>query len=78
MSASPPPCLAATIISLDNLVKSLPLLASVAAFLCFIVDHFECPDILSEHLSILSYVVRVSKLLWTARSPNIVDSTISN
>jgi hypothetical protein len=26
-------------------VKILPRLASVAAFLCFMVDHLECPDI---------------------------------
>src|SRR5207244_10780828 len=46
-SGSPPPVRAATVISLINLVKSLPRLASVAPFLCLIECHFECPDILS-------------------------------
>src|ERR1700680_2966352 len=44
-SGSPPPVRAATVISLMNLVKSLPRLASVAPFLCLIECHFECPDI---------------------------------
>ncbi len=33
------------VISLAIRVKILPRLASLAAFLCLIVDHFECPDI---------------------------------
>src|SRR5574341_107994 len=44
-SGSPPPSFAATVISLPILVKTLPRLASMAAFLCFVVAHFECPDI---------------------------------
>jgi hypothetical protein len=36
--------LAATAISRAIFVKMAPFLASVAAFLCLIVDHFECPD----------------------------------
>src|SRR6202035_3163954 len=44
MSGSPP-CRAAIIISLMMRVKALPRLASRAAFLCLIVAHFECPDI---------------------------------
>src|SRR5436190_616717 len=44
-SGSPPPVRADTVISLMNLVKSLPRLASVAPFLCLIECHFECPDI---------------------------------
>src|SRR5262245_41694129 len=44
-SGSPPPVLAATVISLMNLVNSLPRLASSAPFLCLILCHFECPDI---------------------------------
>jgi len=39
------PLRAATVISLISLVKTLPRLASMAAFLCLIVLHFECPDI---------------------------------
>src|SRR3979411_3370 len=42
--ASPPPSLAATAISRAILVKMAPFLASVAAFLCLIVDHLGCPD----------------------------------
>src|ERR1700739_665021 len=41
---SPPPIRAAMVISRINLVKTRPRLASVAAFLCLIVAHFECPD----------------------------------
>ena len=41
---SPPPRRAATVISLISLVKSLPRLASLAAFLCLIVLHLEWPD----------------------------------
>src|ERR1043166_7609643 len=44
-SGSPPPLRAATVISLMNLVNSLPRLASSAPFLCLILCHFECPDI---------------------------------
>src|ERR1700709_2189729 len=43
-STSPPPALAATIISLMRRVKILPRLASSAPFLCLIVAHFEWPD----------------------------------
>src|SRR5690348_4174106 len=45
-SGSPPPMRAATVISLIILVKILPRLASSAPFLCLIVAHFECPDII--------------------------------
>src|ERR1035438_6850292 len=44
MSGSPP-CRAAIIISLMMRVKDFPRLASRAAFLCLMVAHFECPDI---------------------------------
>src|SRR3954447_7214620 len=44
-SGSPPPLRAATVISLINFVNSLPRLASSAPFLCLILCHFECPDI---------------------------------
>src|SRR5690349_23387836 len=42
--ASPPPMRAAMVISRMIRVKTRPRLASVAAFLCLIVAHFECPD----------------------------------
>src|SRR5690242_2140860 len=45
-SASPPPCLAAIVISLIRRVNVLPRLASAAPFLCLIVAHFEWPDML--------------------------------
>src|SRR3990172_10546174 len=43
-SGSPPPSLAAMLISRANRVKTLPRRASLAAFLRFMVDHLECPD----------------------------------
>src|SRR6266540_5242364 len=42
-SGSPPPVRAATSMFLINLANSLPRLASSAAFLCFVVAHFEWP-----------------------------------
>src|SRR5215831_11694692 len=44
LSGSPPPFLAAMLISLMRRVKILPRLASSAPFLCLIVAHFEWPD----------------------------------
>src|SRR5882762_2445915 len=43
-SGSPPPTRAAMVISRITFVKMRPRLASVAAFLCLIVAHLECPD----------------------------------
>ena len=43
-SGSPPPSLAATVISLIRLVNSLPRRASAAPFLCLMLCHLECPD----------------------------------
>src|SRR6516162_251254 len=42
--ASPPPIRAAMVSSRMRRVNTRPRLASVAAFLCLIVAHFECPD----------------------------------
>ena len=44
-SGSPPPSRAATVIARASLVNCWPRFASVAAFLCLIEDHLECPDI---------------------------------
>src|SRR5215467_3048534 len=44
VSGSPPPDLAAMVISLMRRVKILPRLASSAPFLCLIVAHLEWPD----------------------------------
>src|SRR4029077_375955 len=41
---SPPPMRAAIVISRITRVNTRPRFASVAAFLCLIVAHFECPD----------------------------------
>src|SRR5215831_14146483 len=49
--ASPPPMRAAMVISRMILVKTRPRLASVAAFLCLMVAHFECPDITNPRFS---------------------------
>src|SRR5579859_5015852 len=51
-SGSPPPTRAAIVISRITLVKMRPRLASVAAFLCLIVAHLECPDISCLALSL--------------------------
>ncbi len=45
VSGSPPPSLAAMVISRAKRVKMAPRLASMAAFFRLIVDHLECPDI---------------------------------
>src|SRR4051812_13203371 len=42
-AGSPPPVRAATSMFLMSLAKSLPRLASIAAFLCFVVAHLEWP-----------------------------------
>src|SRR5437867_9561103 len=47
---SPPPCLAATVISRRILEKSFPLCTSALPFLRLICDHRECPDIRSPSL----------------------------
>src|SRR6266699_2915458 len=44
---SPPPCLAATVISRRILEKSFPLCTSALPFLRLIWDHRECPDMAS-------------------------------
>src|SRR5579885_3840984 len=54
VSGSPPPTRDAIVISRISLVKMRPRLASVAAFLCLIVAHFECPDI--SRLSDASFI----------------------
>src|SRR5579864_9683575 len=41
---SPPPMRAAIVISRMTRVNTRPRFASVAAFLCLMVAHFECPD----------------------------------
>src|SRR5574341_289973 len=46
-AGSPPPALAATVISLITLVNKRPRWASTFAFLCLMPAHFECPDIRS-------------------------------
>src|SRR6266849_4491378 len=47
---SPPPMRAAMEISRMTRVKTRPRFASVAAFLCLIVAHFECPDMTHPRL----------------------------
>src|SRR5579859_6777221 len=49
---SPPPMRAAMEISRMILVNTRPRFASVAAFLCLIVDHFECPDMTNPRFSL--------------------------
>src|SRR4051794_14593738 len=49
---SPPPVRAATSTFLIRRAKSLPRLASTTAFLCFVVAHFEWPDISNPPLTL--------------------------
>src|SRR5690242_8335385 len=60
-SGSPPPCLAAMVISLMRRVNILPRLASSAPFLCLIVAHFEWPDM---ETSAMSEIRRPGVGLW--------------
>src|SRR6202163_1907118 len=66
MSGSPP-CRAAIIISLMMRVNAFPRLASRAAFLCLIVAHFECPDIVKP----LSRGGRMDKTKDITRRPKL-------
>src|ERR1700757_2618046 len=66
LSGSPPPCLAAMVISLIRRVKILPRFASSAPFLCLIVAHFEWPDM--RYLSADFYNTAVRNLVSLARS----------
>src|SRR6186713_2518066 len=50
MSGSPPPSRAATSTWRISLAKSLPRAASAAPFLCLIVAHLECPDMVLQLL----------------------------
>src|ERR1700683_874836 len=47
LSGWPPPPRAAIMISLMMRVNAFPRLASVAAFLCLMVAHLECPDMVN-------------------------------
>src|SRR3954451_4791695 len=49
-AGSPPPVRAATSMFLISLANSLPRLASIAAFLCLVVAHLECPLMLVRFL----------------------------
>src|SRR5580658_4804095 len=55
VTGSPPPMRAAMVSSRMILVKALPRFASVAAFLCLIVAHFECPDMLNSSSEISGF-----------------------
>src|SRR6202048_5155383 len=57
---SPPPMRAAMVISRMTRVKTRPRLASVAAFLCLIVAHFECPDMTIPRFDFLRPTAHVS------------------
>src|SRR5690606_26674434 len=53
---SGPPIFAAISMFLIILAKSLPRLASIAAFLCFVVAHLEWPDMGPSSVSVLRVV----------------------
>src|SRR5450631_4595298 len=67
LSGSPPPFLAAMLISLIRRVKILPRLASKAPFLCLIVAHFEWPDIAIPRLqsTLMEQDSPVEEITWT-------------
>src|SRR5512139_3266146 len=52
-AGSPPPVRAATSTFLISLANILPRLASITAFLCLVVAHFEWPDI--SYLRLLTH-----------------------
>src|SRR6476661_1870865 len=68
-AGSPPPSFAATMIARVSFEKSLPRLASAAPFLCLIVDHLLCPDmlLLSHHLQESLVHARVLRQLRVER-----------
>src|SRR4051794_953942 len=63
---SAPPVRAATSMFLIIFAKSLPRLASITAFLCFVVAHLEWPDI--------CLLLRVTKIRTNPRDPTGVES----
>src|SRR6478609_1475385 len=65
-SGSTPPERAATSMFLISFAKSLPRLASITAFLCFVVAHLEWPDI--------CLLLRVTKIESNPRDPTGVRS----
>src|ERR1700738_3132531 len=65
---SPPPMRAAIVISRMTRVNTRPRFASVAAFLCLIVAHFECPDITLPRFDFRAQR-RVFQLVATTRRP---------
>src|SRR6478609_251175 len=65
-SGSTPPVRAATSMFLISFAKSLPRLASITAFLCFVVAHLEWPDI--------CLLLRVTKNDSNPRDPTGIES----
>src|SRR5690242_16432576 len=65
-SGSTPPVRAATSMFLISFAKSLPRLASITAFLCFVVAHLEWPDI--------CLLLRVTKFRTNPRDPTGIES----
>src|SRR5258706_7456567 len=63
---SPPPMRAAMVISRMTRVNTRPRFASVAAFLCLIVAHFECPDMTLPRFDFSRPTARVSACSRTA------------
>src|SRR5262249_23518506 len=67
---SPPPVRAAMVNSRISLVNARPRFASVAAFLCLIVAHFECPDM---HQTFIRKVSRLSVLVALRAQVNLQE-----
>jgi hypothetical protein len=62
MPGSPPPILAAMVISRPNLAKIFPRLASIAPLKCLTLAHLLCPDMVYVK-SLNSYIVEWSNRL---------------
>jgi hypothetical protein len=79
-SGFPPPSRAATVMSRPRRVKILPLLASKAPFLRFIVAHFEWPEI--THLRAVgsaNYYINLYRLLYlSAQAPGKMRILVEN
>src|SRR5580700_9176802 len=77
-SGSPPPALAAIVISLIRRVKILPRFASSAPFLCLIVAHFEWPDIVRPRQRYEEFATEQSLTAHRRRAPKTANRLVTN
>src|SRR5436305_13685931 len=77
LSMSPPPLRAATVSSLMIRVKTLPLFASEAPFLCLIVCHLEWPDMMKlqrNSAELTAHLTTVAMAIVTLHGPNAASN----